>query len=95
MMDRLTPNGRFSLAVIAQALVVAVITAAATGYVSAKVLEAKVDYMVQEIIRVDSMAKETRIKLEEVQLRQSRVIGQADTIHARTEKRLGRLEQRR
>lgn len=88
-------NGRFSVGLIAQALLVAAITATATGYVSAKVLESKVDYLVQELRRIDVESKEARSKLDEVTLRQSRAIGQADLIHDLQNRRLERLEVRR
>ncbi len=95
MENLINTNGKFSLAVVAQALIVAVITATATGYVSARVLESKVDYLIQEIIRVDQHGKETRAKVDEIAIRQARVIGQADSTHEAQNKRIDKLESRR
>ena len=80
---------------IIQALMVAAITAAATGYVSAKVLEREVGFLIQEIQRVDKEEKDTRARVEAIALRQASVIGQADAIHNLQNNRIDRLENRK
>ena len=85
----------FNPSMIVQALIVAAITAVSTGYVSAKVMERELTYLFRELVRIDTEAKETRIKVDSIELRQARVIGQADTIHGVQDKRLERLEGKR
>jgi hypothetical protein len=81
--------------VILQMLLVAGLSTLASGYVSGRIVESKMEYVIQEIRRIDTDAKETRLKLEEVQLRQARAISQAESIHGAQDQRLGRLESRR
>lgn len=80
---------------IMQSLIVAAVTASATGYVSAKVLEREVGYLIQEIKRVDLENRETRLKVDEIALRQAGVISQANTIHETQDKRIDKLETRK
>jgi hypothetical protein len=84
-----------SFGVVLQSLIVAAITAASTGYVSAKVMERELAFLSQELVRVDTEAKAIRSKMVEIELRQARVIGQADTIHSVQDRRLDRIESRK
>ena len=80
---------------IIQAVIIAAITAAATGYVSAQVLERQVGFLIQEIQRVDRTEKETQARVEAIALKQASVIGQADAIHNLQNNRIDRLENRK
>lgn len=88
--------------VVLQSLIIAAIVSVSTGYVNAKILENKVEYLAEALARNDSVDRETRLKLDNVALRQAAKVEQADTIHdhmnRRTEqldKRIDRIEQRR
>ena len=81
--------------IILQALIIAAITAATTGYVSARVLESKVDYLASALAKNDEMDREFRRKLDEIALRQASTIGNANAIHDHQNGRLDRLEGRR
>ena len=84
-----------SVPAIVQALVVAGVTASATGYVSAQVLRSEVGYLRETIERLDRDQRATAAKIAEIEVRQARVIGQADLIHGAQDRRIERLEARR
>ena len=80
---------------ILQLLLVAGVTALASGYVSGRIVEQKMEFVIQELRRIDANGRETRSKLEEVQLRQASAISKADSIHGGQDRRIEQLEQRR
>ena len=80
---------------VLQALIVAGVTAGATGYVSAQVLQREVGYLREAIERLDRVQRETAAKVSAIELRQATVIGQADTIHDGQNRRIERLEARK
>ena len=85
---------RIGMGVI-QALLIAGITAGATGYVSAKVLEREVGYLRETIERLDRAQRDLASKVSTIELRQASVIGQADSIHETQNRRIEKLENRR
>jgi outer membrane murein-binding lipoprotein Lpp len=80
---------------IGQMLIVAALSTTASGYVSGRIVEQKMEFAILEIQRINADVKETRIKLEDVQLRQARAISQAESIHGTQDRRIDRLETRR
>ena len=88
-------NLRVNWLAILQMLIVAGLTTFASGYVSGRIVESKMEFVIQELRRIDGNAKETRGKLEDVQMRQAGAISKADSIHGAQDQRLERLERRR
>ena len=67
---------QMSIVGITQALIVAGITASATGYVSARVLEREVGYLRETIERVDREQRAVAAKVAAVELRQAAAIAE-------------------
>ena len=88
-------NLRVNWLAILQMLIVAGLTTFASGYVSGRIVESKMEFVIQELRRIDGNAKETRGKLEDVQMRQAGAISKADSINGAQDQRLERLERRR
>ena len=87
---------------IGQMLIVAALCTVASGFVSGRIVEQKMDDAIEKIRRIEAdvqavrgEVKEHRLKLEDVQLRQATAISKADTIHGGQDRRLDRLETRR
>lgn len=86
---------QFNIAMVLQMLVLAGVTTLASGYVSGKVVESKMEYIIQEMRRLDAEGKATRIQADSVAIRQAGAIARADEIHVRQDRRLDYLEGRR
>ena len=84
-----------TVAGVTQALIVAGITASATGYVSAQVLRSEVGYLRETIERLDRDQRAMSAKVAEIEVRQARAIGQADLIHGVHDRRIDLLEAKR
>lgn len=84
----------FSWSIIAQALLIAAIVSISTGYVNAKILESKVEILTTMLALNDQLDRELRLKVEEVALRQTKAISQAEMIHAYQDKRIERMEKK-
>ena len=67
---------QLSVVGITQALIVAGITAGATGYVSAQVLQREVGYLRETIERLDREQRATAAKVTAVELRQAAAIAE-------------------
>ena len=80
---------------IINALIVAGVTASATGYVTAQVLQSEMGYLKKEIKRVDDKTDKTSATVDGIALRQAAVISQADVIHANLERRVEKIEGRK
>lgn len=79
---------------IFQAVLIAALTAVATGYVSAAVVQKEVQFLRESIERLDKDQRALNTKVIEIEIRQARVISQANTIHDNQDKRMDRLEKR-
>ena len=83
-----------TVAGVTQALIVAGITASATGYVSAQVLQREVGYLRESIERLDREQRATAAKVAAVELRQAAAIAERVENQAYQQQQLNDLRAR-
>lgn len=91
----LSMKQQISIAAMAQALIVAGVTAAVTSFATVKVLEREMLYVRETLNRQEMEEHRIRDRLEAVQSKQDAAVSQAYVIHDNLDRRLQVLESQR
>ena len=91
----LSMKQQVSAVALAQALVVAIITASVTTFATVKVLEREMSLVRETLDKHEQVEKGLGTKLDEIGLKQAGAISKAEAIHANHEQRLQSLETKR